>query len=69
MEQIHRINMLETLSWLLLAVSRGSSDKINSFYMMCDKTKLEIMNYIWQLHGIIPVPDNVLNWNCLLARA
>ena len=31
MEQIHRINMLETLSWLLLAVSRGSTDKINTY--------------------------------------
>jgi hypothetical protein len=31
MEQIHRINMLKTLSWLLLAVSRGSTDKINTY--------------------------------------
>jgi hypothetical protein len=31
MQQIHRINMLETLSWLLLAVSRGSTDKINTY--------------------------------------
>jgi hypothetical protein len=31
MEQIHRINKLATLSWLLLAVSRGSTDKINTY--------------------------------------
>jgi len=31
MQQIQRLNMLETLSWLLLAVSRGSTDKINTY--------------------------------------
>jgi len=31
MQQIHRINMLKTLFWLLLAVSRGSTDKINTY--------------------------------------
>lgn len=36
---------------------------------MSDKTIEEIMNYTnRQAHGKIPANDNVIKWNCLLAR-
>ena len=37
--------------------------------MMSDKTIGEVMNYTnGQVHSKIPVTDNVIKWNCLLAR-